>query len=204
MVKVAASILAANFSQQGADLVKNADIVHIDVMDGEFVSQKTVWTEVVIGLETNLPKDVHLMVMNPEEYVEEFIDAGAAMVSFHIESTDVPEAVIGLIQAKGAKAGITLKPGTHIDMIKPYLDSVDFVLVMSVEPGKGGQGFKEEALQKVIFLRNNYPNLDIEIDGGINEETAKKAIDVGANILVVGTYLFTGTPEEQISKLKNL
>jgi len=201
-IKVAPSILADNFTQEAVDKVKSADLIHIDIMDGEFVPTKTVWADLVAELETDLPKDVHLMIMNPEEYIDEFIDAGADSISFHIEATDVPEAVIGLIQSKGVKAGIVINPETSVEKIMPFLEEVDFVLVMSVNPGKGGQSFIEKTLDKVKFIREKFPNLDIEVDGGIDGETAKLAVKAGVNILVSGTYIYSGDTEKKIRELR--
>ncbi|MBU1201726.1 MAG: ribulose-phosphate 3-epimerase [Nanoarchaeota archaeon] len=202
MVKISVSILAANFSQEAIDRASSADMIHFDVMDGEFVPKKTIWSDEVAELKTTLIKDVHLMIENPEEYVEEFIDAGAERIAFHVEATDNPEAVIGLIQSKGIKAGITLNPETPIEKIVDFLDSVDFVLIMSVRPGEGGQSFMNESLEKIKMIKKAYPKLEIEIDGGINAETAKLAKEAGVDTLVVGTFIFSGEPKERIRELR--
>lgn len=203
-IKIAPSIMAGNFSQEAVDSVKTADLIHIDIMDGEFVPNKTIWYEQVEELETDLPKDVHLMIMNPEEVVDEFIDAGAGRISFHIEATENPEAVIGLVQHRGVEVGIALNPETSADKVMPFLEDVDFVLVMSVHPGKGGQEFIEDVLPKIELIRSKFPNLDIAVDGGINADTAKGVVEAGANILISGSYLFSENVEERISKLKQL
>ncbi|MBC8495581.1 ribulose-phosphate 3-epimerase [archaeon] len=203
MVKISASLLEEGFFQDVVDKVKSADMIHFDVMDGEFVPRKTIWTEEVASVDTKLLKDVHLMVLQPEDFIQDFIDAGADMISFHIEATDVPEAIIGMIQHQSVKAGITIKPKTDVSEIVRFLPDIDFVLIMSVEPGLGGQSFIKDSLEKVRFIRKNYPDLDIEIDGGINEETAKLAVKAGVTILVSGTYLFKD-PENRINLLKNM
>ena len=201
-VKISVSIMAGNFTQDAVDRVASADMIHIDVMDGEFVPNKSVWAEFISELDTELIKEVHLMIMNPEEYVEEFITAGADRISFHIEATDVPESIIGTLQAAGVKAGITINPETAIEEIDDLLGEVDYVLVMSVHPGKGGQSFITEVLDKVKYIKLKQPNLEVEIDGGIDGKTAKKVIKAGVDILVSGTFIYSGDSKKNIRELR--
>jgi len=205
MTKISASLLAGNFSQEAADRVHVADMLHFDIMDGEFVPEKTIWSHEVAHISTPLIKEVHLMIQNPEEYIDEFADAGAERISFHIEATNAPQAVIGLIQNKGIKVGITINPSTPIADILDFIEEIDYVLVMSVIPGKGGQKFMPEAIEKIRRLKKHYPKLEIEVDGGINAETGAQCVKAGADILVVGTYIFSKEGEEKnhILKLKN-
>ncbi|MFC2135643.1 ribulose-phosphate 3-epimerase [Bacteroidota bacterium] len=201
-IKISASIMAENFTQESVDRAKSADFIHFDIMNGTFVPQQSIWSELVDKLETELPKDVHLMIDNPEEYVDEFIDAGASRVAFHAEATDVPESVIGLIHLKNAEAGLAINPESDLKKLFPLIEEVDYVLIMSVNPGKGGQKFIDDVLKKVIVIRDKFPDLDIAIDGGIDNVTAKKAVDAGANILVTGTYIFSDNTEKKIRELR--
>ncbi|MFH1770239.1 MAG: ribulose-phosphate 3-epimerase [archaeon] len=203
MVKVSASVLSRNFSQEAVDAVKSADMLQLDIMDGEFVPHRTIWADSIDFIKTDLIKDVHLMIMRPEEHVEDFMDSGADRIAFHVEATDVPQAVIGLIQGRGIKAGIAINPETPLENILPFLEEVDFVLVMTVNPGASGGGFIDEALNKVRLIRKNFPNLEIEVDGGIDSETAKLAVNAGADIVVSDTYINVD-PEERIRILKDI
>ncbi|NQU98462.1 ribulose-phosphate 3-epimerase [Candidatus Woesearchaeota archaeon] len=204
MAKVSVSILNENFTQEAVDSVKSADMIHFDIIDGRFVPDKTVWADVVDLLRTDLPKDVHLMTVNPEEHVDEFLDAGADRISFHIEATDCPESIIGLIHAKGVKAGIAIKPSTDLEAISRFLKDVEFVLVMSVEPGASGQGFIESIIDKIKDIKKRFPNLEIEVDGGIDDKTGKQVIEAGANILVSDSYIHEGNSKEKIDVLKKI
>lgn len=198
MVKVSPSILSADFSNLGK-AVKNlesagADYIHMDVMDGSFVPQITFGAKMVASLKehTQLPLDVHLMIQKPIKHIESFAQAGADIITFHGEAAEDIGAVIDKIRFYGKKAGISIKPRTPVSSIEKYLDLLDMVLVMTVEPGYGGQEMIPETLDKVSRLRQMRPGLDVEVDGGINEKTIHTALEAGANVIVAGSYVFTG------------
>ena len=196
-IKVAPSILSADFSCLAKEIGKveiaGADMLHIDVMDGHFVPNITIGPVVVkyIRRISKLPLDTHLMIEKPEKFIDDFVAAGSSMITVHIETISKLKlkAQSSKLKAKGVKLGISLNPSTPLARIKPVLDIVDFVLVMSVNPGFSGQTFIYEALSKIKQLRSIY-NGDIAVDGGINEKTAKWAINAGANILAAGSYIF--------------
>lgn len=200
MNKVLPSLLASDFSKLGEEIKTmedaGADIFHLDIMDGQFVPNISYGLPVVeaISKASNIPLDVHLMTLNPDQFVDEFKAYGVDMLSFHIEATDHPHRVIQLIRSKGMKAGIALNPHTPIVAVKHLLGDADFVLIMTVNPGFGGQSFIEEGLEKIAELNSikKEKNLefDIEVDGGINNDTAKLCKAQGANLLVSGSYLF--------------
>jgi ribulose-phosphate 3-epimerase len=150
----------------------------------------TIGACVVWGIKTSLPLDVHLMIDNPEKYLLDFADAGAKILTVHYEACKNLKSVLKKIKELGMKAGISIKPKTNVEVLKPYLDLVDWVLVMSVEPGFGGQSFMENSLEKIKWLRKSAPKLDIAVDGGINDKTAKECVKAGANVLVAGSYIF--------------
>lgn len=204
MVLVSASVLAENCSQDAVDSVKSADMLHLDILDGKFVPGKTIWADTVALIKTDLPKRVHLMTMNPEEHVQDFIDAEVDGISFHIEATEVPEAVIGLIKQGGVKAGIAIGVDTPVEKIFPYLEEVDFVLVMPIRPGASGRGFEKSSLDKIRVIKNKFPDVEIVVDGGINNETGKLVVDAGADIIISDSYIHNGNPEERIRILKNI
>ena len=200
--KLAPSVLSADFGDlRGAmDICKKggAHWIHIDVMDNQFVPNLTIGPPVVKSLRKHTDKflDVHMMVVNPEKLVEPFARAGADGITFHIEATDNPDEVISLIRSTGKQVGISLKPGTPLSAIEPYLDKVDLVLIMSVEPGFGGQGYLEGSSEKIkeLKLRLNEMCLDrviIEVDGGVKLNNMKEIVDAGANVLVAGSAIFS-------------
>ncbi len=211
-IKIAPSILAIkDLSQLESEIKKleavKADIIHVDVMDGLFVENKTPFLDPKITEQikkaTTLPIDVHLMVQEPENYVDSFIEAGADMISIHCESEGDHHATIKKIQAKGRKAGIAMNPATPIEKILPFCKSADFILVMTVVPGKGGQAYIEEVNNKIQELRQLFPNKEIEVDGGIKAENVYTPINAGATIIVSGTGIFNTTEySEKIKKMK--
>ena len=200
MIKIAPSILSADFANLERDIkrIDAADYVHVDVMDGVFVPNISIGIPVVKAIRptTALPLDVHLMIVEPVRYVEQFCDAGADLVTVHVES-DTPEnihAAIDKIHAKGKRAGIVLKPATPAEAALPYLEKVELILVMTVEPGFGGQSFKADMMPKVSALRKliDEKKLDceLEVDGGDGPDTYKFCIDSGANVLVAGSAVY--------------
>ena len=199
-IKISASILSADFSQLGneiKDLEKaGADLIHIDVMDGHFVPNITIGPEVIHKLRkyTSLPFDVHLMISPVNNFIKNFAEAGADIITIHPEATDNLISSIEKIKSYNKKIGISLNPETSVDNVLPVLNLIDLVLVMSVNPGFEGQKFIENTLNKVKLLRqeidNKKLNIQIEIDGGINFENSKKVIQAGVNILVSGTTIF--------------
>jgi ribulose-phosphate 3-epimerase len=196
-IKVAPSILSADFSKLGAELKKakagGADLIHVDVMDGHFVPNITIGPVVVKFMRqaTTLDLDVHLMIQDPVKYLGAFIAAGSDMITVHIETVSLPQlqGIARQLKKKKIKLGISLNPATPLAKIRPVLDLVDFVLVMSVSPGFGGQAFIPQALDKIRQLRKIFAG-DIAVDGGINNQTARLVKKAGANILVAGSYIF--------------
>ena len=210
-IKIAPSILSADFSELGAEIKRvteaGADWIHVDVMDGNFVPNLTLGMPVIKSVKPNckIPMDVHLMIEKPERYLEEFITAGANYLTLHVESTAVLEESLIKIKRLGCHAGITLRPSTSIELIKPYLHLVDLVLVMTVEPGFGGQSFMNDQINKIITLKSwrdeNLGKFLIEIDGGINATTAARCIEAGADVLVAGNAIFKGEKTSEAYKL---
>ena len=200
MVKIAASILNADFGKLGLDIKRaeeaGAQLLHLDIMDGHFVPNLTLGPQVVKSLRpyTQLPFEAHLMVTNPEKFSTPFIKAGSNLILFHIETTPQPKKLLKEIKANGVRAGLVLNPLTPAETLLPYLDSLDQVLVMSVNPGFGGQEFIKSSLDKISMLdaerKKRNLRFKIEVDGGINPQTAALCRKAGVDILVVGTYLF--------------
>ena len=194
-ILVAPSILSADFSRLGDEIkaieTGGADWVHVDVMDGVFVPNITIGPLVVKSIKpiTSLPLDVHLMINDPGKYVDPFADAGSDIITFHVEACRSPETVIEKIRAKGKKVGISVKPGTDISALQSLLEKVDMVLIMTVEPGFGGQSFMENMLDKIRSVRKSFKG-HVQVDGGINKDTAQKAVAAGADVLVAGTAVF--------------
>ena len=197
---ISPSILSADFAKLGEEIDKvtksGADLIHVDIMDGNFVPNITIGPDVVKAIRkySDLPFDVHLMIQNPINYVENFASAGADYITIHVEAEGNVEETLKKIRSLGKKAGISLNPGTDVKEILDYLPLVDLILVMSVQPGFGGQSFKPNALEKISFLRKEIDskklNILISVDGGINRETGKQCVDAGVDILAAGSYLF--------------
>ncbi len=206
-LKIAPSILSADFGKLNEEIasVENfSDWIHIDVMDNHFVPNLTIGVPIVAKIETKLFKDIHLMVANPKNLLEDFAKAGSGAITIHAEIDEDINEVLEKIHELGCHAGISIKPATPISAIEKFLPKVDLVLVMAVEPGFGGQKFMESALPKIRELRTKNPELDISIDGGVNAETAKLAREAGANILVAGNYIFSAKNREgAIESLRN-
>ena len=194
---ISPSILSADFANLECDIKRvedaGADWIHVDVMDGHFVPNITIGVPVVKSIKkvTNLPLDVHLMIENPEKYIEPFAKAGADILTFHYEAVNDVSAIVDLIKSFGIKAGMSIKPKTSPDEILKYLEILDLFLVMTVEPGFGGQSFMEDCAEKIPVIKRHAPeNLIIQVDGGINAQTAKICTSYGANSLVAGNYIY--------------
>ncbi len=213
-IKLAPSILSANFARLGeqvAEAIKaGADYIHIDVMDGHFVPNITIGAPVVAAIRswTNLPLDVHLMIEAPEHQINQFADAGADIITVHIEACPHIHRVVQTIKESGIKAGVALNPGTPIDTLNEILTSLDLVLVMTVNPGFGGQTFIEDMLDKIARLRADLDKkglaTELEVDGGINAEIAPRVVQAGARVLVAGAAVFHPgeTVKETLGKIR--
>ncbi len=215
-IQISPSILSADFSQLGNEIKRleegGADLIHVDVMDGHFVPNLTIGPPVIKALKKNcsIKFDVHLMISPVHKYIDAYADAGADIITIHPEATDDLSSSIKKIKNLGKKVGVSLNPETKVRIIKDHLDQIDLVLIMSVNPGFGGQKFMPEVLDKIKELKNIQKkqniDFDIEIDGGINFENSKIAIEAGANILVSGTTIFksnNGDIKKNIDLLKS-
>jgi ribulose-phosphate 3-epimerase len=213
-VKLAPSILSADFSRLGEQVTEataaGADYIHVDVMDGRFVPNITIGAPVVAALRrwTKLPLDVHLMIESPELYINQFAQVGADIITVHIEACPHIHRVVQMIKEAGKKAGVSLNPGTPLDTLDEILPAVDLVLVMTVNPGAGGQTFIESMLDKIARLRaildkEGLP-AELEVDGGINAETAPKVVKAGARVLVAGAAIFNSkmTVKEALARIR--
>ena len=214
-IKVSPSILASDFSKLGdevAALAKaGADYIHVDVMDGHFVPNISMGPSIVKSVrgKTSIPFDVHLMIDPIEPYIDDFIKAGADIISIHPEANDNIEKCIDKIKSNNVKAGLAINPDTDWEVVIPFLDKLDIIVVMSVHPGFGGQKFIPSALEKLKLLRKKidetHPHIELEIDGGVNFDNIDSILKAGANVIVAGTTTFTGGEKEyanNISKLK--
>ena len=214
MVKIAPSILSADFSKLGQEVVKlhnaGADFIHIDVMDGEFVPNITFGMPVIKAIRNKTDKvfDVHLMINNPQRYIDDFIAAGADIITIHYESERHLDRAIQYIKSKGVKAAVALNPATPTMVLKDIIANLDMVLIMSVNPGFGGQKFIHYSLDKIkevkeMAIKANNPDILIQVDGGVDKSNVKDVIEAGANVIVAGSAVFgDGNIEENIKALR--
>ncbi|QOY34421.1 ribulose-phosphate 3-epimerase [Anaerobacillus isosaccharinicus] len=210
MIKIAPSILSADFARLGEEIKDvergGADYIHVDVMDGHFVPNITIGPLIVDAIRpiTTLPLDVHLMIENPDQYIPQFAKAGADIITVHVEACAHLHRTVHLIKEQGVKAGVVLNPATPVDTIQHIIDDVDMVLLMTVNPGFGGQKFIKQVLPKIYAVsemsKSKGLSIDIEVDGGVNVETAKLCIEAGANVLVAGNAVYSEKDRGQAIK----
>ncbi len=207
-MKISPSILASDYANLESELkkIESSDLIHVDVMDGHFVPNISIGAPVVAAIKKvcGVPFDVHLMISDPLKYAEDFAKAGADIICFHVESESNTRETVDKILSLGKKAAIAVKPGTPVEDVIPYLDDLAMVLIMTVEPGFGGQSFMEGVMPKIEKLRELGYKGDIEVDGGVNPETIKIAARAGANVFVAGSAVFKSeSPKETISVLRS-
>lgn len=211
---ISPSLLSADFTNLTEQLKEveesQATWIHFDVMDGHFVKNLTFGPDILNAVKrcSNLFRDVHLMITDPAEFIDPFIQAGAELITFHLDAvndTDKAKKIISELHRKGVKAGITLRPSVPLEHFLPFLDQVDLVLVMSVEPGFGGQSFMPDALDRIRWLKQQRETMNvhylIEVDGGVNQETGKQCLEAGADVLVAGSYVFKHNIKEAVQSL---
>ena len=206
-MKIAPSLLAADFSALGEEVrrVAAADLLHIDVMDGHFVPNLSIGPQIVAALrdKSKLSFDVHLMLSHPGQYIPVFVKAGADRISVHVECEEDMGKLLSIIEENGAVPGLAISPKTPVEKLAPYAERIGFVIVMTVEPGFGGQAMLTEPLKKITWLKARYPHLEVEVDGGVNRDTAPLCREAGADVLVAGTAVFKAAdPEAEMRALR--
>ena len=214
MLILSPSMLSADFTLLGEQIKEveaaGAEYLHVDVMDGIFVPSISFGMPVIASIRkaSNILFDVHLMIDRPERYIEEFVKAGADIITFHLEATDCPKEVIDKIHSLGKKAGMSIKPGTPVESILPYVDMLDMVLIMSVEPGFGGQSYIPESTERIRqtrkLLTEQGLDIDLQVDGGISAENVGMVLEAGANVIVAGSAIFRGSITENIKAIQTV